>query len=213
MRITVFGAAGNVSSRIVREALDRGHEVTAVMRNLNRAHELPKGVKAVAGDASKVEDIRALGAGQDLIITATRPQQGQEHELAEITHAFMAALKGSPVRLLLVGGAGGLVVPNSQGRLVVDDPQFVPLAWRDIAVACTEQLEICRNSNLVNWSYLSPAANLAPGERTGQFRLGLDELILDELGQSSVSMEDLAVAMLNEAEQPQHINQRFTVGY
>ena len=213
MKITIFGATGNVGSRIVREALSRGHDVTAVMRNHNRVHELPTGVKVVIGDASKTESIRALSAGQDLLITATRPQPGSEHELVEITHAFMSALKGSSVRLLLVGGAGGLTVPNSQGRLVVDDPQFVPLAWRDIAVACTTQLEICRESENVNWSYLSPAANLAPGERTNQFRLGLDELILDEQGASNISMEDLAVAMMDEAEQPSHQQKRFTLGY
>ncbi len=213
MEISVFGATGNVGSRIVHEALARGHEVTAVIRNPDRIVDLPTEVKKVIGDASKVEDIQKFITGQDLIITATRPQVGKEHELVQVTKSFMTALKNNPVRLLLVGGAGGLVVPNTQGRLVVDDTDFVPLAWRDIAVACTEQLEVCRNSEGVNWSYLSPAANLAPGERTEQFRLGLDELILDEQGQSSISMEDLAVAMMDEAEQPSHQQKRFTLGY
>ncbi len=213
MKITVFGAAGNVGSRIVQEALTRGHEVTAVIRNLNRSHELPTGVKVAMGDASNPQDIQTLTKDQDIAITATRPQLGQEHQLLEVTHAFMEALKNKPTRLMLVGGAGGLEVPNSQGRLVVDDPQFVPLAWRDIAVACTEQLNICRNSQFVNWTYLSPAANLAAGKRTGQFRLGLDELVLDEQGASNISMEDLAVAMMDEAEQPSHQQRRFTMGY
>ena len=213
MKITVFGAAGNVGSRIIQEALTRGHEVTAVIRNSSRTHELPKGVKVAIGDASKPQDIQALSNNQDLVITATRPQPGQEHQLLEVTHAFMEALKNTPTRLLLVGGAGGLEVPNSNGLLVVDDPQFVPLAWRDIAMACTDQLNICRNSEEVNWTYLSPAANLAPGKRTNQFRLGLDELILDEQGASNISMEDLAVAMMDEAEQPNHQQKRFTLGY
>jgi len=213
MKITVFGAAGNAGSRIVQEALTRGHEVTAVVRSHKPSHEFPAGVKVAIGDASQAESIRALATQQDLLITATRPQPGQEHELLEITLTFMDTLKDTGVRLLLVGGAGGLEVPNTQGRLVVDDPQYVPLAWRDIGVACTEQLNICRNSQGVNWTYLSPAANFAPGKRTGQFRLGLDELMLDEQGQSSVSMEDFAIAMMDEAEQPKHQQMRFTLGY
>ncbi len=213
MKITVFGAAGNAGSRIVKEAAARGHEVTAVVRSHRPSHDFPAGVKVAIGDASQAKSIRALAAQQDLLITATRPQPGQEHELLEITHTFMDTLKDTGVRLLLVGGAGGLEVPNTQGRLVVDDPQYVPLAWRDIAVACTEQLNICRNSQGVNWTYLSPPANFAPGKRTGQFRLGLDELMLDEQGQSSVSMEDFAVAMMDEAEQPKHQQKRFTLGY
>ncbi len=213
MKITVFGAAGNAGSRIVQEAATRGHQVTAVVRSHQPNHDFPANVKVAIGDASQAESIRALAAQQDLLITATRPQPGQEHELLEITHTFMDTLKDTGVRLLLVGGAGGLEVPNTQGRLVVDDRQYVPLAWRDIAVACTEQLNICRNSQGVNWTYLSPPANFAPGKRTGQFRLGLDELMLDEQGQSSVSMEDFAIALMDEAEQPKHQQMRFTLGY
>ena len=104
MKITVFGAAGNAGSRIVQEAITRGHEVTAVVRNQKPSHkpshEFPAGVKVAIGDASQAESIRALATQQDLLITATRPQPGKEHELLEITCTFMDTLKDSGVRLL-----------------------------------------------------------------------------------------------------------------
>ena len=95
----------------------------------------------------------------------------------------------------------------------MDDPRYVGPAWRDIALACTEQLAVCREQSHVRWTYLSPPAMLVPGERTGSFRLGSDELLVDAEGESTISMEDLAVALLDEAEQPKHPRARFTVAY
>ncbi|NUS85703.1 MAG: NAD(P)H-binding protein [Streptomyces sp.] len=210
MRITVFGAAGSVGSRVVAEALSRGHEVTAVVRNPGPLGDLPAGATARVGDAADVDDVVRLSTGQDLVITATRPAPGSEDELVTATKALLAGVASGGVRLLVVGGAATLTVPGTGGTLVVDGPDF-PADWRGIALACAEQLEACRAESEADWTYLSPAALLEPGERTGTYRLGTDELLVDADGISRISMEDLAVALLDEAEHPRHRRTRFTV--
>lgn len=217
LRITVIGAAGNVGRRVVAEALARGHAVTAVVRDpaRGRAAGLPEAVEIRVGDAGNAEDVAALSAGQDVVIGATRPAPGQEGELAAMAKALLAGVAEAGTRLLLVGGAGNLSVPGTGGRtLVVDDPAYVPESWRPIALACVEQLAAVRAAGAgVDWTYLSPPALLEPGERTGAYRLGRDELLVDGAGSSAVSMEDLAVALLDEAERPGHRRARFTVAY
>ncbi|QLE71281.1 NAD-dependent epimerase/dehydratase family protein [Streptomyces rectiverticillatus] len=213
MRITVFGAAGNVGSRVVTEALSRGHDVTAVVRNSARFGELPVGATARTGDASDPADVARLSAGQDVVIGATRPAPGSEHQLVAATEGLLAGLARTGVRLLLVGGAGSLALPGTDGTTVMDGPGF-PADWRPIALACNDQLAACRTAeDGVDWAYLSPAALLEPGERTGHYRLGTDELLVDAEGNSAISMEDLAVALLDEAEHPAHHRTRFTAGY
>ncbi|KUJ70300.1 NADH-flavin reductase [Streptomyces albus subsp. albus] len=211
MRITVFGATGNVGRRVVAEALARGHEVTAVVRDPARATDLPAAARIRTGHADRADDVAELTAGQDLVISATRPAPGSEAELVATARALLTGLARTGVRLLLVGGAGSLTLPGTGGT-VEDAPDF-PASWRPIALACTAQLEVCRAERGVDWAYLSPAALLEPGERTGRYRLGTDELLVDAEGNSAISMEDLAVALLDEAEHPRHHRTRFTVGY
>lgn len=214
MRITVFGAAGNVGSRVVAEALSRGHEVTAVVRDSARFSELPVAVRASAGDASNIEDVVKLSTGQDVVISAMRPAPGRESDLVTTTKTLLAGLAKTGVRLLVSGGAGSLTVPGGGGTTVLDDPNFrPPAAVQDLARACVDQLDACRAETEVDWAYLSPAALLEPGERTGNFRLGTDELLVDAEGRSRISMEDLAVALLDEAERPKHHRTRFTAAY
>ncbi|WFB06012.1 NAD(P)H-binding protein [Streptomyces sp. LX-29] len=212
MRITVFGAAGNVGGRVVTEALSRGHRVTAVTRDPARLDRLHPDAEARTGDAADPEDVAVLSAGQDLVISATRPVPGREGDLVTTARGLLAGLARTGVRLLLVGGAGSLIVPGTGGDTVVDAPDF-PASWRPIADACEGQLAVCRAETVVDWAYLSPAALLEPGERTGAYRLGGDELVVDAEGRSAISMEDLAVALLDEAERPEHHRTRFTVGY
>ncbi|WP_329558789.1 NAD(P)H-binding protein [Streptomyces uncialis] len=211
MRITVFGAAGNAGSRIVNEALGRGHEVTAVVRDAARFAGLPALAGHRVGDAADPEDVRRLAAGQDVVITATRPPRGREHELASAARGLLAGLAGSGVRLLVVGGAGSLTVPGSGGRLLVDDPAYVPAGWRDIALGGVGQLDVFRAEEEVDWAYVSPPAVLEPGTRTGRYRLGRDELLVGADGTSMISMEDLAVALVDEAEAGRYRRERFTV--
>jgi putative NADH-flavin reductase len=161
-------------------------------------------------DATDVADVVRSSTGQDLVISATRPAPGREPELAAVTRALLAGLRGTGTRLLLVGGAGTLRTPD--GVLLQDAPDFPP-ALRPIALACAEQLATCQAESEVDWTYLSPAALLEPGPRTGRYRLGADDLVADGTGTSRISTADLAVALLDEAERPKHRRTRFTVAY
>ncbi|SDN47329.1 hypothetical protein SAMN04489726_6765 [Allokutzneria albata] len=187
------------------EARSRGHSVTGVTRDTSRHPGLRR------GNAANVEDVVALSAGQDLVISATRPAPGREPELVTTTKAVLAGLAETGVRLLMVGGAASLTVPGTD-RTVLDDPGLPP-EIRAIAEACDSQLAVCQAETVVDWAYLSPPALLEPGVRTGRYRLGRDELIVDAEGNSAISMEDFAVALLDEAETPRHHRTRFTVGY
>ncbi|WP_394821728.1 NAD(P)-dependent oxidoreductase [Pendulispora albinea] len=213
MRIVIFGALGNVGSRVVAEAIARGHDVTAVVRNPARFHDLHPAAKPRAGDAATFDDVISLSAGQHVAISATRPAPGRERELVASTKSLLAGAARTGTRLLIVGGAATLTIPGTGGKLL-DDPHFLPPEYLPIARACADQLETCRtDSTGVNWAYLSPPAELSPGARTGTYRVGKDELLLDTKGDSRISLEDLAVALLDEAERPRHERVRFTVGY
>ena len=213
MRTTVFGAAGSVGGRVVTEALARGHEVTAAVRSANRFHELPEAAEHRVGDAASVDDVVSLSSGQDVVIGATRPAPGSGGDLVATAKALLAGVRKTGTRLVLVGGAASLVVPGGGGMLVMDDPRFVPPAWRRIAQASSDQLDACRSEMEVDWTYLSPPALLEPGRRIGTYRLGKDELLVDADGNSRISVEDLAVALLDEVERPRHRKARFTAAY
>jgi uncharacterized protein len=201
MRILVFGASGAVGSRVVQEAVARGHHVTPVSRTAS-AHQ---------GDASNPDDVAGLIQNHDLVISATRPRPGQEEELVRAAKGLLIGLRDSGVRLILVGGAASLIVPGTE-QMLVDSPDF-PDSLRPIALACNEQYDLVRESTNVEWTYVSPPALLEPGARTGNYRLGKDHLVTDADGQSSISMEDFAIALVDEAEQARHLGTRFTVGY
>ncbi len=213
MRITVLGATGKVGSRVVTEALSRGHEVTAVVRNSAGFNDLPAAANARAGDVSNVEDVVKVSAGQDLVISAIRPAPGNESNIGQTTRSLMDGLAQTGVRLLVVGGAATLTVPGTGGKTVIEDSNFLPVAARHIGKASADQFDVCRAETRVDWAYLSPPAYLAPGERTGNYRLGADELLLDAEGNSTISMEDLAVVLLDETEQPRYHRTRFTAAY
>ncbi|QYN32065.1 NAD(P)H-binding protein [Pseudonocardia sp. DSM 110487] len=213
MQITVIGAAGFVGSRVVTEAVARGHDVTAVVRDRSRAAVLPAGVRVRSGDAADIADVAMLGDGQDAVVAATRPPAGRESELVATTKALLAGLAGTGARLVVVGGAGSLAVPGSGGRLVAEDPDLVEPDYRGIARAGVRQLAACRAAVDVDWTYVSPPAAMLPGARTGRYRLGGDELLVDAAGRSAISVEDMAVALVDEIEAPAHRRVRFTVAY
>jgi putative NADH-flavin reductase len=213
LKITVLGATGNVGSRVITEALNRGHYVTAVVRDTNQVHQLPQGVSTRVADASQPEDVVKVSNGQDVVISAVRPNPGDEGEANSTTRAILDGLAKTGVRLLVVGGAATLRVPGSGGKTVLQDADYLPVAARHIGQASAEQFKVCLNDDRVDWAYLSPPAQLEPGERTGRYRIGIDDLLLDADGQSKISMEDLSVALLDEAERPRHHKARFTVAY
>ena len=213
MKITVLGATGNAGSRVVTEALSRGHKVTAVVRNSTVTNNLPTGIKILTGDASNVEDVTKVSAGQDVVISAIRPAPGHESDIIPTTRSLMDGLAQTGVRLLVVGGAATLTVPGTDGKTVIEDSNYLPVSARHIGKASADQFKVCLAETRVDWAYLSPAAQFAPGERTGNFRLGTDELLVDAEGISKISMEDLAVVLLDEAERPKHHRTRFTAAY
>ncbi|TDU83488.1 hypothetical protein EV138_5952 [Kribbella voronezhensis] len=210
MRITVFGASGAVGSRVTQEALSRGHEVTAVGRNLDRLAALPRAARLRRGDAADPQDVAELSIDQDVVISATRPLPGHEPELAIATKGLLGGLAQTRTRLIVVGGAASLLLPT--GTTVLEGPDF-PADWHPIAEACNEQLAVLRAEAQVNWVYVSPPALLEPGIRTGRYRLGKDHLLFDAEGNSTISMEDFAVALVDEAEHPHHHQTRFTVAH
>jgi putative NADH-flavin reductase len=202
-----------IGSRIVDEAHARGHEVIAMVRKPD-AIAARGGVTVVAGDATNADAIAHAVAGADVVVDAFGPGSDQPQDsLSANARALVAGLPAAGVtRLMVVGGAGSLEA--APGVLVVDTPTF-PAAVKPRATAQKAQLDIIRGElpASVTWTNVSPSAVIAPGERTGTFRVGGPQLLVDATGASRISAEDFAVAILNEIEAPQHPNQHITVGY
>ncbi|MEU8711840.1 NAD(P)H-binding protein [Streptomyces sp. NPDC048663] len=219
MGIVVVGAAGMVGSRVVAEAAARGHRTTAVLRR-HRPGTLPDGVTAVHGDADDPEEMAALFDGASAVVAAMRPAPGREHGAVATTTTLLDAAASTGTRILVVGGAAPLELPGRPGSRTLDSPRYVPpayravataSAYRAVATASAAQLEACR-THPADWTYLSPPALLEPGTRTGGYRRGTTTLLTTPDGTSHVSAEDLAVAILDELENPGH-DRHFTVGY
>ncbi|HJT19147.1 MAG TPA: NAD(P)-dependent oxidoreductase [Nitrospira sp.] len=213
MKIALIGATGFVGSAILKEALDRGHEVTAIVRHPEKLTPHPK-LHTRRCDVYNAEELARLLADQGAVISAfspgkTDPDIRQRH--VEGIKAMIAAMKRAGIkRLLVVGGAGSLEV--RPGIRVIDTPDF-PEQWKGTARATADVLELLRGERDLDWTFLSPAAMLQPGSRTGTYREGTDQLLVDAKGESRISVEDYAVAMIDELENPRHIRRRFTVGY
>lgn len=211
MKLIVFGARGDVGSRVVTEALSRGHEVTAVVRSEAQTQSLPQSVTPVVADVLDTDGLSAVIAGHDLAVSALRPPEGREATLAALTRSVLDAAAQAGIRVLVVGGAASLKLPGGSGETVLTAPGFLPEQVVPIAYACQAQYELCAADRRADWSYLCPPATLLPGERTGSYRIGSDVLLVDDDGDSRISMEDFSVALIDEAEIPQHKQVRFTV--
>ena len=202
MEVALVGASGNVGSRLVAELVRRGHEVTAIARHPEKIEARPD-VTPAKGD---LFDDAALGrvlAGHDAVISSVRFVMSDPHRL-------LNAVRASGVkRYLVVGGAGSLEV--ARGVKLMDTPTF-PAAAKPEATKGAEFLELLRREHDLDWTFVSPSAVFGPGERTGTFRLGTDQLLTNEKG-SSISYEDFAIAFVDDLEAPRHSRQRFTVGY
>jgi len=203
MNITIIGATGNVGSRIVNEALSRGHQVAAIARSADQLPARP-GLSAKALDYTDAAKLAAAIEGQDAVIAAVKYSTGHPATIVE------AVKKAGVKRLLAVGGAGSLKEPS--GRDVVDSPDF-PEPWKAEALAARDFLVSLRQETALNWTLLSPSALLQPGARTAKYRIGADDLLIDAQGNSHISIEDLAKALIDELEAPKHQRKRFTVGY
>jgi len=209
MNVVLYGATGMIGSRILKELIARGHNVTVVARDPKKIPATAK-VRALKGDVLDAESVASTAKGADAVISAYGPPPNATPLLVDSTRALIAGLKKTAVRrFLMVGGAGSLLV--APGRDLID-AGLVPEEYQKIAVAHRDALEMLKKADL-DWTSLSPAAFIQPGERTGKFRLGGDSLIADEQGNSKISAEDYAVAIVDELEHPKHIRQRFTLAY
>jgi hypothetical protein len=201
MKIAIVGATGNIGTRILKEAVSRGHSVTAISRNPEKTHSDAK-VTAKKGDVTDPKALSPLLGGHDVVISAVHFSSSPPANILEATTAVGVK------RLLVVGGAASL--KSADGKLVFES---LPEAWRGEAGAGIKFLDALRGESALDWTFLSPSAMIGPGERTGKFRLGDDQLLTAADGKSHISYEDYAIAMVDEVENPKHIRKRFTVGY
>jgi uncharacterized protein len=203
MKIAIAGASGRAGSCITAELARRGHNVTGIARNPDKIARLAN-VTAVAGDANDRAALAKLWAGHDAAVSSI-------HFVGSDIETLIGAARDSGVpRYLVVGGAGSLEV--APGVRLVTVPDF-PAAYKAEAEKGGAFLDRLRQERELNWTFLSPSALFDSGSRTGKFRLGTDQLLVDSAGKSWISFEDFAVAMADEIERPAHIRSRFTVGY
>src|SRR4051794_19810022 len=205
MKLIVFGASGLLGSRLVDEALARGHDVTAVARDAGRLDSRSGRVRTGSADATDPDSVAALAQGHEAAVSAVT-QHDHPEMLVDAARGLLEGLSRAGVgRLVVSGGAGSLRVASG-GRLG-GTPGFHD-EWKPEALAAAAALEVFQGADTdVDWSYVSPGALLEPGERTGTYRLGGDELLVDEHGRSRITMEDFAIAMLDEVENPTHPRQ------
>ncbi len=212
MNIALIGASGFIGSALRLEALARGHKVTALVTQPGKLAATP-GLTVVKADVNGTQALAGQLKGFDAVLSAFSGHAQAntfDYYLAGF-RSIVAAVKlaGAP-RLLVVGGAGSLYV--APGLQVLDTPQF-PAEYKPTAEGARQALVMLQAEPALNWTMLSPSAVIAPGERTGQFRLGQNQLLADTQGKSHISVQDYAVAFIDELERPAHERQRFTVGY
>jgi putative NADH-flavin reductase len=216
VKIVLFGATGNVGRRVAEEARRRGHEVVGVVRDPSAAPAPIPGMTLARGDATNASSVAEVVRGADAVVNAISPRPNARGlpapSLATAVRALMAGLRQSGVRRLVwVGGAGSLEV--SPGQALLDQPGF-PEAYKPEAQAQRDALRTLRGeAGDLDWTYLSPAAEIAPGARSGRYRTTGDRFLTDANGKSVITFEDCAVALLDELERPTHVRQRFGVAY
>ena len=208
MKLVLFGAGGMIGSRLLAEAQRRGHAVTVVARQPKKLGALTGRVLVVQGDVLDAASVAAAVKGHDAVLSAVGPTP--DIILGAARGLLEGLARAGTRRLVVVGGAGTLEV--APGVLLLQTPQF-PAEYEEIALAHRDALALLRQNASLDWTFVSPAALIAPGERTGIFRLGGDQLLVNGSGESRISAEDFAVAFLDEVEKPRHLRRRFTVAY
>jgi uncharacterized protein len=206
MKLAIIGATGYTGGPMLAEALRRGHQVRALSRQAQGIEKAER-LEIVSLDVLDTAALRNALAGRDAVISAFNPGKDPSGKGA---NSILSVARSAGVRLLVVGGAGSLEI--APGKRLVDQPEFPP-QWKEGALKTVAFLEALRNEPDLDWTFLSPAAQLVPGTRTGTFRTGSNRLLVDADGVSKISTADLAVAMLDEVENPRHRRARFTVAY
>ena len=209
MKIALFGSTGRIGRRILDEALARGHQVTAVVRDASTMHDANTNLEFKTGDVLKAESVAVATKGSDVVISAYRPGAGDANQIASAAKSLVEGLNANhTARLIVVGSAGNLqIAPNQQ---LLDIPEFA--AYKKLALAHGEAMEILKKSS-PDRTYVVPSAEINEGTRTGRYRTAKDDLLVDQAGKSHISMEDFAVAVLDEVEKAEFSHARFTVGY
>jgi uncharacterized protein len=209
LKVVLYGATGKAGSVILKELVDRGHVVIAAART---PEKVPKGknVTAVQDDLSNAAKTASVVKTGDAVISAYGPPPDDTTQIIGVMDRLVKAIQevGGP-RLIVVGGAGSLFVAPG---VTLRASGHVPKEWIPIVDAHIQVLGNLKQSG-IDWTYFSPAAFFEPGERTGKFRLGKDDLITDAQDNSRISFEDYAIALVDELENPQHRRERFTIGY
>lgn len=213
MKLAIIGATGFVGSAVLQEALQQGHDVTAIVRHPEKLAVHP----SLTAKAVSVFDEAALAdvlRGHDAVISAYNPgwtnPDIQSQMIEGSAHIVNATKQAKVPSLLVVGGAGSLEV--APGVQLVDTPQF-PAEWKEGALGAREVLNQLKNEKELNWRFISPAVFLEPGKRTGQFRYGDDAVLFNDDQPARISVEDLAVAIVEEIAAPRYNQRRFTVAY
>lgn len=207
MKIGVIGATGKAGSFILEEAKVRGHEVTAIVRNAAKVNA--QDVKILEKSIFNLTSDDVLQF--DVVVNAFGAPLGEEQAHVDAGHALIEALKGTDTRAIVVGGAGSLFVDEAKTIRVIDTPDF-PDMFKPTANGQGRNLKELQETLDVKWTFVSPAGHFDPeGKRTGSYQLGKDNLILNAKGDSYVSYADYAIAVVDEIENPKHVNERFTV--
>lgn len=216
MKVALIGASGFVGSAVLKELLSRGHQVTAIVRNPEKIAPA-ENLKAASADVLNETALSEALAGHDALISAYNAGWQNPNLYSDFlkgSQAIQQAVKKAGVkRMIIVGGAGSLFI--APGQQIVDTEGFPP-DWKPGALAARDYLNILKEETDLDWTFLSPAVEMHPGtsgERRGTYRTGLEKPVMDAEGRSVISVEDLAVALVDELEQPKHIRQRFTIAY
>jgi len=213
--VVLIGASGFVGSAILNELLTKGHKVTAIVRNPQKINVENPNLAVIKADVSDTNTLINACKGKDAVISAYNPGWTNPHIYEETLRNYpliLDAVKQSGAkRLLCVGGAGTLFC--APGLRVVDSGVIPEAIMGGVKSLGEFYLNTLMNEKDIDWIFFSPAGTLEPGQRTGKFRLGKDDLIVDENGTSHISVEDYAVAMIDELENPKHHYERFTIGY
>ena len=216
MHVLLIGGTGNIGQRILKEALDKGYEVTVVQRKPETLIVKHPNLKVIKGDLLDEAALPSLIAGKDVVISAISLYAGLTTEQFKQAHQnLINALKEQPqTRIIAVGGGtNNEVAPGVRMLDVEDIMKNIPEEYKPSIFAHGEVQELYEASGLENWTYFNPAAMIQAGERTGKFRLGTTSLVADENGGSNISFEDYAVALVDEIKNRQFVGKPFTIGY
>ena len=214
-KVVIIGASGFVGSAILNEALNRGFHVTAVVRHPEKIKIENENLEVKKADVSSLDEVCEVCQGADAVISAFNPGWNNPNIYKETIEVYLTIIDGVKKagvnRFLMVGGAGSLFI--APGIRLVDSGEVPEKILPGVRALSDLYLDFLKKEKEIDWVFFSPAADMAPGVRTGRYRLGKDDMIVDIVGNSHISVEDYAAAMVDELEKPEHHQERFTIGY